>query len=264
MIVLLLVGLPLGCSGPAPASTATDGALAEADCADGVDNDGDGRADCEDGDCSQGCVEADCADGVDDDMDGFEDCADEDCWGLEACVETYALPSGTVVSSRVTGGAAQMTTRWKLNQFDAGEWTKTLKTSFLGESIEGTAMVLLPSATTSTACSWTLESVTWRSTDERASGTMTFDGGAGERSRRWGFDVNEGCPLDSPGFLPSRLQIADWVVLGSGVRWYHGPVVSSFHHYTLETVSFEQYSSIVNIWQVPALSTGSTFVEVVP
>jgi hypothetical protein len=57
-------------------------------CADGLDNDGDTLADCEDTDCatvSPCAVEASCADGVDDDLDGLTDCHDVDCAGLEGC-----------------------------------------------------------------------------------------------------------------------------------------------------------------------------------
>lgn len=74
----------------------------ELDCDDGVDQDGDGRTDCEDEDCEGaacdasgallceermcgGCtetVEASCGDGVDEDCDGMRDCADPDCDGV--------------------------------------------------------------------------------------------------------------------------------------------------------------------------------------
>lgn len=58
----------------------------ESDCGDGVDNDLDGRVDCEDGDCWDiaGCIE-DCISGADDDGDGLIDCADDDCFGLPGC-----------------------------------------------------------------------------------------------------------------------------------------------------------------------------------
>jgi len=50
------------------------------DCNDGVDNDGDGRVDCEDVDCHSACFEEhDCGNGIDDDGDGAIDCADGDC-----------------------------------------------------------------------------------------------------------------------------------------------------------------------------------------
>jgi hypothetical protein len=60
-------------------------------CGDGLDNDGDGQADCADGDCdgSPLCVdtaEAICDDGADNDGDGQTDCADSDCLGVGLCI----------------------------------------------------------------------------------------------------------------------------------------------------------------------------------
>ena len=56
-------------------------------CDNDDDDDGDGAVDCEDGDCAAdpACAEI-CGNGVDDDGDGKADCADPDC--AEACVET--------------------------------------------------------------------------------------------------------------------------------------------------------------------------------
>ena len=78
-----------------------DGGLPDEDCANGVDDDGDQAADCDDSDCfGKACgsgryctaigvcqvpqVELVCGDGVDDDGDGQTDCADTDCLG-KAC-----------------------------------------------------------------------------------------------------------------------------------------------------------------------------------
>jgi hypothetical protein len=59
-------------------------------CGDGLDNDGDGQADCADGDCDASplCIdttEAICDDGLDNDGDGQIDCADSDCLGIGLC-----------------------------------------------------------------------------------------------------------------------------------------------------------------------------------
>ena len=53
----------------------------ETECSDGLDNDGDGAADCLDSDCLGVCnqFEFQCSDGVDDDQDGPVDCDDPDC-----------------------------------------------------------------------------------------------------------------------------------------------------------------------------------------
>lgn len=62
----------------------------ETNCSDGVDNDKDGKVDCADGDCSNSpsCVpakETNCSDGIDNDKDGNKDCADSDCIGATNC-----------------------------------------------------------------------------------------------------------------------------------------------------------------------------------
>jgi hypothetical protein len=63
-------------------------------CADGMDNDRDGDADCADTDCADlpACFEtgAECSNTTDDDGDGDIDCADFDCGGWAACVEAGA------------------------------------------------------------------------------------------------------------------------------------------------------------------------------
>lgn len=59
----------------------------EVACADGADDDCDGKVDCDDPDCRHpgqcGCQpsELSCGDGTDDDCDNKQDCADEDCKG---------------------------------------------------------------------------------------------------------------------------------------------------------------------------------------
>ncbi len=64
--------------------------LIELDCSDGIDNDGDGIADCADGDCdfAISCLAEICDNGIDDDGDGLVDCADGDCAAVStSCVE---------------------------------------------------------------------------------------------------------------------------------------------------------------------------------
>jgi hypothetical protein len=60
---------------------------AREDCAVAGDEDGDGKADCDDPDCASapGCRREDCATAGDEDLDGKADCADSDCAALPAC-----------------------------------------------------------------------------------------------------------------------------------------------------------------------------------
>ncbi|MFO1462440.1 MAG: Calx-beta domain-containing protein [bacterium] len=58
-------------------------------CTNGVDDNGNGKADCQDSQCSSlpSCIE-DCNDGLDNDQDGFTDCADTgDCGSAPGCFE---------------------------------------------------------------------------------------------------------------------------------------------------------------------------------
>ena len=60
----------------------------ETDCADGIDNDGDGSIDCDDPNCAsdEACLEPEiCDDGVDNDGDSYIDCDDWDCDDDPAC-----------------------------------------------------------------------------------------------------------------------------------------------------------------------------------
>jgi hypothetical protein len=70
----------------------------EIDCADNIDDDGDGDTDCADPDCAQDplCLpETLCADSADNDGDGDTDCADTDCADAPICA------TGTQTCSQV-------------------------------------------------------------------------------------------------------------------------------------------------------------------
>ncbi|MFP2908810.1 hypothetical protein ACLESD_27920 [Pyxidicoccus sp. 3LFB2] len=84
----------------------------ELDCGNGLDDNGDGPADCLDLDdcnnqsCGAGCVcrsgrraEADCGAGGDDDGDGFTDCADRDDCDNKSCGAGCACTSGRKVET---------------------------------------------------------------------------------------------------------------------------------------------------------------------
>ncbi|MBN1771572.1 MAG: hypothetical protein JXB32_09940 [Deltaproteobacteria bacterium] len=70
----------------------------ETDCANGLDEDGDGLTDCADtADCAADPVcseEDDCTDGLDDDGDGLTDCFDPACCADPACVADPACTGG--------------------------------------------------------------------------------------------------------------------------------------------------------------------------
>ncbi len=68
------------------------GVLAETDCDDGIDDDGNGLTDCDEaaclgvGDCPA-LKETECDDGVDEDKDGLTDCDDPSCSLISPCLE---------------------------------------------------------------------------------------------------------------------------------------------------------------------------------
>ncbi len=61
----------------------------ESNCGNGIDDDGDGFADCEDNDCfnSNQCLIEICNNGIDDDGDGWVDCSDTECFSVSYCIE---------------------------------------------------------------------------------------------------------------------------------------------------------------------------------
>jgi hypothetical protein len=65
---------------------ASSPACMEGDCSNGLDDDNDGDVDCDDSDCTSSCPELDCRNGIDDDGDGRTDCEDPDC--MSPCPET--------------------------------------------------------------------------------------------------------------------------------------------------------------------------------
>src|SRR5947199_7738867 len=76
-----------GCGGPAkPKPTPQKGAEI---CANGIDDNGDGKVDCADPFCfrDKSCASSgeDCGNGIDDNADGLTDCDDAQCVGLPGC-----------------------------------------------------------------------------------------------------------------------------------------------------------------------------------
>lgn len=103
-LIGMVLGLAVGClenqpvedpSAMTPETIRVTGPASEPleGCLDGMDNDGDGLADCADPDChgTSACapiMSEDCDNGLDDDGDGAVDCNDADCDGyLDGCVD---------------------------------------------------------------------------------------------------------------------------------------------------------------------------------
>ena len=239
----------------------------EGDCSDGVDGDADGLLDCEDGDCVETCLEVDCADGGDDDADGRSDCDDEDCWSAAACQTPIGVPPGTQISSRVLGGQGSFQRIRYDHTWGGGghQWRQT--SSVVAEDIWGTARVLLPGASASTTCTWSVDSGTW---SLWKSGDGSYGAGSnGEQEsylRRWGFDVDESCPLRSQGFLPTGFTFHTSAAAALGVLWYQGSAVASSNYLREhESWSFGRggYTSS-RFWSIHSFQTGEPFTVVIP
>jgi len=100
-VVAGLVLLLAACSAPVPTEEG------QAACHNGIDDDGQGGADCEDEKCARFCEssEAACANGIDDDGDQLVDCTDPDCRKRAACA-TVDAPCDPWTSSGCSGGRA--------------------------------------------------------------------------------------------------------------------------------------------------------------
>ncbi|MFT5991123.1 MAG: hypothetical protein ACJA1R_000081 [Flavobacteriales bacterium] len=71
---------------------------AETICDDGLDDDNDGRIDCNDLDCrgTPECTFENCVNGVDDDGDGDIDCADDECALTDVCIDGVEICTNVV------------------------------------------------------------------------------------------------------------------------------------------------------------------------
>lgn len=72
----------------------------EENCADSVDNDGDGKVDCADSECMDNpiCPDENCGDGQDNDSDGAIDCMDDDCVEEPGCGPPYCEHGDRIVT----------------------------------------------------------------------------------------------------------------------------------------------------------------------
>ena len=207
-----------------PASVAETGDR----CSDGVDNDRNGRLDCEDAVCADapGCVEV-CGNGLDDDNNGLTDAQDEQCW--------TAHTSSSRVTARVLGGG-DLHESWNYSRdsyFGNGFFSlginSTRKLDL--ESAWGTAQVTTAGSEVF-QCSWGATGIEfgWRET-EHANGSTSFSTRrstsapiAVRRSSSW---VDSDCPVMPSSFLPVAMKTSARGHFGAmnsstmlGRRWY--------------------------------------------
>lgn len=143
--------------------SATCGIGAETDCDDGLDDEGDGKADCADSECNglDGCPFVPnsevglCLNGGDDDQDGSTDCGDSDCANDAGCLETCDILPITVGcgfhQGAPTGGGRPNATHYSCSATPAPgrEVVYRFKPSFNGtvnvafSSVDGIAVYLL-------------------------------------------------------------------------------------------------------------------------
>ncbi|MBW2260938.1 MAG: PPC domain-containing protein [Deltaproteobacteria bacterium] len=101
------------------------GCVIPEDCDDGLDNDGDTVADCEDPECrwQLPCYEDVCDDDVDNDEDGPTDCEDFDCMSMpecpEACTATTDVTCGSEFDANTgASGTPSDIDRWSCSRWD--------------------------------------------------------------------------------------------------------------------------------------------------
>jgi hypothetical protein len=120
--IYIVVDGPVGDEGPFALTLICSFPLFES-CSNGVDDDLDGEADCDDTDCVDhpvcGAPIEDCSNGLDDDLDGETDCDDTNCEASFACSPSpgcdplYDLPCGTVLEESIGGiGATNFIDLW--------------------------------------------------------------------------------------------------------------------------------------------------------
>ena len=194
---------------------------AEEVCGDGLDNDGDGLLDCEDGDCweTAACGE-DCTDGTDNDLDGVTDCADADCWGTVACPVVHAqVRSGELWRGRQQRSTHGRSAIWRSEGRSSHTFSYWYGSSWgwmSAHDVRGTAWVSTASSTRS--CSWWVDSA------------LASQSSGGSSMWRRGFGTSGGCALSGSSFLPALLPILDTGSapedavdgLGRSVVWYQG------------------------------------------
>ena len=99
--------------------------------------------DCEDGDCMASCSETDCSDGLDDEGDGYADCQDDECIGDAACDGGTWLwfdgGEGTIRKQNVRAGSSGGNFRSTAAKIDSASGRAVLQTSSTTYSCSWTA-----------------------------------------------------------------------------------------------------------------------------
>ncbi len=260
---LLLATLALACGEPKPEDSAPPEADAdtdadtdadsdadsdadtdiatESDCDDGLDDDGDGLVDCEDGDCAEAehCEELICDDGLDNEGDGLTDCEDDDCWG------PHCHPLGVKVQA--TGGNLWRRASYIGERREGGyTWDRhwhtteaTLRSTATGWA-SGVVRVLPSGASgwgegSTMSCDWSVASASLGRSELRY---RNYWGGSVQVypwQHRAGLTIEPGCRLDSTWFMPQTLFLGSYLLgkavytdywemsflaVPGGARWY--------------------------------------------
>ena len=217
-------GPPVAVAALVPVSTAETGTS----CSDGVDNDRNGRLDCEDALCADapGCVEV-CGNGLDDDNNGLADEHDEQCWAAHTASDR--------VTARVLGGG-DLHESWNYSRDSYsgnGFWSRAVHSTrkLALESAWGTAQVTTAGSDV-VHCSWGATGIAfgWRNT-ENFRGSTSYSTGrsssapiAVSRASSW---VDSDCPVAPSSFLPVAMKTSARGHFGAlnshtmlGRRWY--------------------------------------------
>ncbi len=166
-------------------------------CDNGVDDDADALVDCEDADCAfePPCVEL-CDNHVDDDGDGFIDCGDDDCWG-----------AGCIGATSTLVLTATIETEQVLQHHYSSGYHSTVVTTASAIDVAGVVQVLDGYGGVASSCAWSADNVTVPS---RTSQVVLSQASVYHRSssafvgatRRRGFVLAPGCSITGSEFLP--------------------------------------------------------------
>lgn len=247
-----------GCAGAGESNTADDcddseplaWSDAPEDCSDGVDQDCDGLADCEDGECvaDARCIETACADGTDEDGDGEQDCEDSDCWGTTDCAGNVRIFVGTPslgLGALTYPGWTGLPSGYEVHIYD----------------VPGSLFTRASSGAAWNSCVWTADHV-WFQAEINDTFHSYSSKDIDVRPSRSGFAIDSGCGTSGSAFLPKRFvhgfydlfpeNLSTATAFGATLhaRWYQG----KFDHRTFYSPTFP-YS--VAVYQM----SGSTSVS---